>query len=336
MQVPVVDAPTSPFEADRAGARRRPVGIIVNRRSLRNRRGGGTPVAVASPDVHVAVPGNREELADAVAGFARREVATVVVDGGDGTVRDVLTALAAAYGARQPRLAVMSSGNTNLIAGDIGGIPAGAEGVDLLLRGLAGDRPLRQASRCALDVTWLGGPPRLVRGMMFGAAAFARGTDLANESLQPRGVHHGAAVAFAMAGMLCQTLFGRGRRRLLDGEPMSIRVDDGPAVDGSRFLMMATPLDRLVLGLWPFADTGAGPLHWLDVAAPPRHLLRLAAAALRGRPPRRAAEYGHRSGRAAELQLALARPFVVDGDRFEPGPAGVRLTASPPLRFLST
>lgn len=331
-----VDAPTSPIDADRAGSRRRPVGIIVNRRSLRNRRRGGTPATVAGPDVHVAVPTCREELAEAVDGFARREVATVVVDGGDGTVRDVLTALAAAYGSTQPRLAIMSSGNTNLIAGNTGRIPAGAEGVARLLQGLAGDRPLREASRRALDVTGLAGPPGLLRGMMFGAAAFARATELANESLQPRGINHGAAVALAVAGTLRRALFGAGRRRLLDGEPMSVRVDDGPALDGNRFLMMATPLDRLMLGLWPFADHGTGPLHWLDVAAPPRHLLRLAAAAMRGRPPRRPAECGYRSGRAGELHLSLAQPFVVDGDRFEPGAEGIRLTASPPLRFLST
>lgn len=331
-----VDAPTSPIDAGRAAGRRRPVGIIVNPDSLRNRRRGGTPAAVAGPDVHVAAPGSRDELAAAVDEFARREVGTVVIDGGDGTVRDVLTALAAAYGSGQPRLAIMASGNTNLIARNTGAIPAGAEGVALLLLGLAGERPLRESRRCALDVTWLSGPPRLVRGMMLGAAAFARGTELANQSLQPRGINHGAAVALAVAGTLRRALFGRGRRRLLDGEPMTVRVDDGPAVDGSRFLVMATPLDRLVLGLWPFAEGGAGPLHWLDVAAPPRHLLRLAVAALRGRPPRRAAESGYRSGRAAELHLALAQPFVVDGDRFEPGAAGVRLAASPPLRFLST
>jgi len=335
MLLRAVDAPTSPFEADRTGRRCQPVGIIVNRRSLRNRRRGGTPATVAGPDVHLAAPESQEELAEAVAGFARREVGTVVIDGGDGTVRDVLTALAAVYGADQPRLAVMSSGNTNLIAGNTGRIPAGAEGVARLQQGLAGDRPLRQTSRCALDVTGLAGRSGPVRGMMFGAAAFARGTELANRSLQPRGINHAAAVAFAVAGVLRRSLLGRGRRRLLDGEPMSIQVDDGAAVDGSRFLVMVTPLDRLTLGLWPFAEAGSGPLHWLDVAAPPRHLLRLAVAALRGRPPRRADEYGQRSGRAEELRLQLAQAFVVDGDRFEPRADGVRLSASPPLRFLS-
>lgn len=335
MQVLAVDAPTSSAEADAAVVRRRPVGIIVNRRSLRNRRGGGTPAEVGGPDVHLAVPDSPAGLADAVATFRRREVATVVVDGGDGTVREVLTALVAAYGEEQPALAVMASGNTNLIAANTGGIPPGAAGVALLQQALAGDRPLRIARHRALDVSGAASNG-LVRGMMLGAAAFARGTELAIESLDAGGVGHDPAVALAMAGVLRRALFGRGRRRLLDGEAMAIAVDGGAALDGRRFLVMVTPLDRLPLGLWPFAEAGEGPLHWLDIAAPPRHLLRLAVAAWRGRPPRDTAACGYRSGRAATLRLALAQPFIVDGDRFAPGPDGVTLTASPPLRFLST
>src|SRR3546814_12553326 len=113
----------------------------------------------------------------------------------------------------------MSSGNTNLIAANTGRIPPGAEGVALLRRALTGDRPLRRTSHCALDVTWLDGPPRMVRGMMFGSAAFARGTELAAESLQPRGINHAAAVGLAVTGILRRTLFGRGRRELLAGGP---------------------------------------------------------------------------------------------------------------------
>lgn len=260
----------------------------------------------------------------------------MVIDGGDGTVREVMTALAGVFGANQPALAVMPSGNTNLIVGDTGGIPVGRAGLEHLLHALAGERPLREIWRPALDVTWPDAPARRVRGMLFGAAAFTHGVALANQSLSPIGIHHRSAVALSVAVMLRRALFGGFRRHLLAGEEMVVRTDGGREVGGRHFLVMVTPLDRLVFGLWPFAETGDGPLHWLDVTAPPRHLLRVAAAALHGRTPRRLAEYGHGSGRTTEVVLRSAHPFVVDGDRFEPNGADVRLSASPPLRFLST
>lgn len=317
------------------GPARGPVGVIVNPRSQRNRRGVGTPYDVDGADLHIAVPSSLAELTDTLSHFARREVATVVIDGGDGTVREVLTAMAGVFAASQPALAIMPSGNTNLIVGDTGGIASGGVGLAHLLQALAGERPLRQTWRPALDVTWPDAPGRLVRGMLFGAAAFAQGVAFANQSLGPRGIHHRSAVALSVAGMLRRALFGQFRRHLLAGEEMGVRVDGGQEMGGRHFLVMVTPLDRLVFGLWPFADIGDGPLHWLDVTAPPRHLLRVTAAALRGRVPRRMAEYGHGSGRTTEIVLRSAHPFVVDGDRFEPNGAGVRLSASPPLRFLS-
>src|SRR3546814_15016806 len=44
----------------------------------------------------------------------------LVVDGGDGTVRDVISAAPAAFGDRMPRMAILPSGKTNALALDLG------------------------------------------------------------------------------------------------------------------------------------------------------------------------------------------------------------------------
>lgn len=318
---------------------RAPVGVIVNPHSHANTRRTSGPhgkgAAYVARDVHLASPESKADLPGILADFARREVAAVAIDGGDGTLRDVLTQLVPVYGEAQPSIAILASGKTNLAARDIGGFDGGAEGLERLLRGLAGEAGLTQSERQALDITWPDASRRPLRGMLFGTAAFTQATALANESLHPRGVHHRAAVGLAVAGFLGRTLLGPRRAKLMAGEPMGVRIDDGEARGGDHFLVLVTPLHGLMLGLWPFAERGEGALHWLDVAAPPHRLLRLTAAAWRGVSPDWLEDYGHASGRAREIALDLAHPFVVDGDTFDPGEKGIRLSASPPIHFLA-
>ena len=92
-------------------------GLIVNPLSRRN-RDGVAPLLEDLPDLLVAAPASLAELREVLADFARQEVGLVIISGGDGTVREVLTALVPAYGAALPALAVVPSGNANLIAAD--------------------------------------------------------------------------------------------------------------------------------------------------------------------------------------------------------------------------
>jgi hypothetical protein len=102
-----------------------------------------------------------------------------------------------------------------------------------------------------------------------------------------------------------------------------------------RFLMLATTLHKLMLGIWPFWGHGPGELRYLDVAGYPKRLASALPAVLRGRPRPWMAEEGYLSGRAATLDLNLTEPFVVDGEQFEPGPGGqVRLRAGQSIDFI--
>ncbi|HCI61787.1 MAG TPA: hypothetical protein DFK09_04890, partial [Erythrobacter sp.] len=76
------------------------IGIIYNPRSHRNQ---GQDLACAGADtVMVAQPRTREEIAHALAGFARDGIDFLIINGGDGTVRDVLTMGQAVFADRWP------------------------------------------------------------------------------------------------------------------------------------------------------------------------------------------------------------------------------------------
>ena len=48
---------------------------------------------------------------------------------------------------------------------------------------------------------------------------------------------------------------------------------EGHAVrEGACLVFLATTLDRLMFGAWPFWGRGTGAICWLDLEAPPRGL----------------------------------------------------------------
>jgi hypothetical protein len=77
--------------------------VIFNPRSHRNRT--LRDAAEALPNVIVASPAKRGELGAVLAGFVEKGVECIAISGGDGTVRDVLTAGMPVFGDRWPLLA---------------------------------------------------------------------------------------------------------------------------------------------------------------------------------------------------------------------------------------
>ncbi|MFT8244683.1 diacylglycerol kinase family protein [Roseomonas sp. BN140053] len=312
-----------------------PIGLIRNPRShgAQGRTGEALrALAAGHPGVILAEPATRDALRDALAGFAAAGLPILAVSGGDGTLREVLTALPTAWTGPAPAVALLPAGKTDLAAGDVGGAGRGARGLGRLLDALERGAPLRRETRPVLEVDWPGEPQRRLRGFLCGAAAFAHGHRVANQRLHPGGAFGNVAVGLAVAAVLGRALLGGGGA-LAAGEAMRLRADGAPAPEERHFLVLATTLERLPLGLWPFREAGQGPLHWLDVAAPPRQLLRALWEARRGRPgPPRP---GHAGGRAARIELAAEQPFVLDGEAYAPGPGGVVLSAPTTQVFVS-
>ena len=92
--------------------------MIYNPRGDRDQ--GAGVVSDTGPLVRVGVPGSREALPDALSEFARDEIDLLVISGGDGTVRDVLTCGDGIFGDNWPAIAILPKGKTNALTVDLG------------------------------------------------------------------------------------------------------------------------------------------------------------------------------------------------------------------------
>lgn len=311
----------------------RRIGIVHNPLS-RAGRTDGARFGAAATGLPLAEPASRAELRDALRGFAARGVDLVAVQGGDGTLREVLTALPDAFGDRPPAIAVLAAGKTNLAAKALGGAGPGDAGLARILDA-AGRGALRRRLVPVLEVRRPGPDEEApLRGLFFGAGAFTEGKRMADERLHGCGIRAGPAVALALAGVALRAGLDR-RHPLRAGVPMRVAPDDRPPREGRRFLLLATTLDRLMLGLRPFWGDGRGAVRWLDVAAPPRRLAAALLAGGRGRPKPWMASAGYLSGRAERLRIAMDEPFVLDGEVFRTGPEGLVLSAPGRVAFVS-
>jgi Diacylglycerol kinase catalytic domain len=315
------------------------LGLIRNSHSRRNRRGGDTFRLQAAHTLGslFVEPASHIEMEAALREMARQEVGLIAIDGGDGTVRDVMSALPEAFGDTLPALAILPSGNTNLIAADIGFGARGTQALNRLLRDAAADTLGHQARRRhSLAVRWNDGSHPPLLGMFCGAAAFTKGITLAHEPRFRERFSHRTAVALAIASSVGKVLCGSTREAWLAGEPMSVAAGQANGAQENHFLFLATTLHRLMLGLWPFWAADENGIRYLDITAHPHRLLAASWALLRGRVPAWVQQSEHyRSGSAAQISLHMSHDFVLDGEVFTPGRDGmVHLSLGPAFDFV--
>ncbi len=309
----------------RPGARR--IGIVGNPRSHSYRA-----VGQDSALIRVAEPATRTALCQTLRDFAANGVDLLVVQGGDGTLRDVLSALPDAYGDTPPEIAILATGNTNLAARVFGRVTPGPRGL-ASLAAAAQYGTLRRETCNTIRVEWPDEPERRpLRGLFFGAGLYADGKALADERIHASGVHNGAAVALAVLSALSGALLRR-RGTLRRGTERVFAPDDAQPKSGRGFVILATTLDRLMLGFWPFGrrvvpdgKRKGRTIRWLDIDAPARGLFRILLGMVfrQGAGTTRRGE--RRTGLSGRIALRLGGPFVLDGEFFEPGAGGVVLS----------
>ena len=310
------------------------IGLISNPLSRANRKSGGVASrAQPGDDLCVAQPRDHEELVDALTRFAQAGVELIAIDGGDGTVRDIVSSIHHAYPDQWPVFAILPSGKTNVIAGEVGHFEAGMKGWQRLLAIRAAGRLGRVEKKCAaLEICWPNRDEPMQRGFLMGFAAFADGKRIAEEKLHPMGIANGLAVAIAIGGVLRRNFLPASRTG--SGEAGAVRVDGELNAIDRHFLVLASTLDRLTLGLQPFWDQGTGRINWLDISAPPRRVIRGSLMLALRKRTAWMEQFGYSSGRAELLDIEFDEPFVLDGELYE-SHGHVRITASQPFRFLS-
>ena len=303
------------------------VAIVRNiySRHNRGRADAHQPATVAGIPVHE--PASKAALKRHLAQLAAEGVETLVVDGGDGTIRDMLTIGLPLFGARMPAIALAPSGKTNALAHDLG---IGTRSLEDAVAAIADGR---RVTRRALAVT-RAGTAVVLHGFLLGSGAFVRATALAQRA-HSFGAFNGVAVGLSLASVIGRTLFGGDNGVWRRGEPMALARDGRVAIDHQTYMFLAAALTRFPLGLaplgnGPFADDRVASL---TIDAPPRHLPRHLPALLRGGADDALARAGYHRCRDRQVELDTTSGFVIDGERFDGGRIMIR--RGPAVTFIA-
>lgn len=323
-------APARPLR--RASARGAPlVGIVRNPRSHRNK--GHAPELADCANILFETPRTHAALRETLAGFAERGIDYLAVDGGDGTVRDVLTCGASVFGDHWPPLVILPKGKTNALVVDLG-LPNEwtlPEAMEAIGHG-------RTIVRRPLNIALPGDNGEQVQGFIMGTGVFTRGTQVGQQAHR-WGAFNSFAVGLIIIWCLLQTMFARSTNIWRKGTPMLLRDGiDGVELPRSRYgelgersVMVASTLHRFPLGIRPFGGIRPG-LKLAVIDVPLRRIIALLPLMLTGfdRPFMR--RIGAHRFDVEALDLELGDRFILDGEYF---PAGhYRLRQGPELRFV--
>lgn len=318
--------------------------LIHNSRSRRNLKADRQYLATAQEMLGPMfyAPATSEALQETIEDLARQQVECLVVDGGDGTVGKVLSVLyASSYPNHSlPMIAVLPSGNTNLIAADVG---FGLRGVEALRRLQERARSKRLLSdvkqRQPLVISWPGQDRAAELGFFGGLGAFTRAIEIAHQPAILKNYAHDAAVLATFALTARQLLTPRLRQGWLDGTPVELGLEENMPEMQACFLFLCTGLQCLPHGIWPFwksegeADRG---ISYLDVEARPERLTKAIWNLVRGRAPAWMQNSPfYRSGSSERIRLCTEQSFVLDGEVLDTGPGQcLDITAGPIVSFL--
>lgn len=314
-----------------AAARNEPlVGLIRNPHSHGNEGVSGRRGDLKG--VLTAAPGKRSELPDILADFAAKGVDYIAIDGGDGTVRDVLTCGASAFGESWPSLILLPSGKTNALAHDLA-IPDSWTLADALESAKKEHcvmrRPLVVAQRDNANAQ--------VRGFVLGAGAYTSAISLGQDA-HNFGAFNAAAVGVTAFWSVLQACFGGKDNPWRRGTRMRLKKPDGWEIEhagggafSERYFMFASSLRNFPAGLRPFHKL-EGKIRMAVFDNSRRRLLLRLPAIFRGTAGEGTRRQGFHTHGLEGFDFDIGDRFILDGEAFPPGCYSV--SAGPRLHFV--
>lgn len=308
------------------------VGVIYNPRSHRNK--GQDLDSEASPHVFIVQPGDRENLPQALETLAQRDIDLLVINGGDGTVRDVLTCGRAIFGDHWPAIAVLPKGKTNALTVDFD-----APGNWSLQEAIEAFDSGRRICRRPIEIAPLDQPGSALWGFIMGAGAFTLGIR-AGQDAHRLGAFNSLAVGVTSLWGAAQALFGTDRNPWRRGVEMAIRLGEdraslhhsGHGDPARREILIASTLERFPAGTRPFGKLTEG-LKLAVMDKPRRRLLALLPAIAYGWSNPRLRAMGLHQVTTPFFEMDLTDQFILDGEAF---PAGsYRVGTGPELEFVA-
>ena len=295
------------------------LGLLNNPLSGGNRSGFEKirATAAACPGVVQCDVRTPSDVAEALSDFARREINVLVINGGDGTVQAVLTAIFNhCFFETRPALAVLpSAGTTSMIAGDVGLKGSRLNALDRLFsRILTKNDGARLVERPVLKVQ-VPSKKLPVYGMFFGTAAIYQASQYFHQKVHRRGVRGEIGAGVALARFCWAVL--RKDHKVVSSVPIEAGLNQNAPQKQNYLMVLITTLQRLFLGLCPFWGSQPKPLHFTAIDAHPRHFLQALPSMMRGRQNRLIKPgNGYVSHNIDEARLIFNGGFNLDGELY--------------------
>jgi diacylglycerol kinase (ATP) len=314
------------------------IAVLSNPRSGTNRRNPllVRKLAYVLGDAGELVqPPSLDELEATVRDLRARGVETVCVNGGDGTLHKVLSALVRVYAegatgdalraVRLPQIAILKGGTVNTMARNIR-LKAGADAMlGRVVDAAHGGPPLRLAERSAIVVNGQHA------GFLFGTGILYRFMKMYNEGAPPGRLKALKVLAHVVLSGL---VGGPTTRALFHPDPARVLVDGAPW-PASRYPAVAVgTMNDIGLGFEVFhaAREHLDHVHALGFIGGPMSAIRSLPRIYLGRPTRHP-EILDQVARELIIEGEAAQGFMMDGD-FLPGGPALRVEAGPRVRFL--
>ncbi|WP_409431814.1 diacylglycerol/lipid kinase family protein [Litorimonas sp. RW-G-Af-16] len=242
----------------------------------------------------------------------------LVIEGGDGTVRTILSAMLNTYPSDQslPAVSILPSGTTNQIARNIG-LKKLAD-LDLIAAG-----KLTETTVPMVQIKTKTHAPRY--GFLFSTGALPHVSRFAQDKLNAKGVGGGSAVVGAVIKAVTSDrsdLMPPAKHRI------KAKLKDQTIINhkGKALGTIMTTLPSLMLGLDPFWGDEPAPLRLTWAEAESQKLGRTVAGLWLGRKQNRETD-GFHSHNVDRLRLKTKAPATLDGDFLDV--QGQRLKISP-------
>lgn len=298
------------------------IGLVSNPLSGGNRKGLAAIHRIVAGQEHVIhhEVQTPEEVTVALADCADHGVDLVAVNGGDGTIQAVLTALLHRQPfSRMPLLALLRAGTDSVIPGDVGLRGSREEGLRRLLRwSRKRDGKVDIVGRTIMRVK--PAPDQEPRyGMILGAALVYQATEYCHRRIHSLGLRGGLAPGLALARFVLAVL--TKNPKYVSPVAITIGLDQIPPQQNDFLVVVISTLKHLFLGIDPFWGAETGPLRFTALAARPKHLMRALPALIRGRTHRYATpQNGYYSNNVNKIELTMNTQFTLDGQIYTPDP----------------
>lgn len=314
--------------------------LIANPRSHTVSRRGSVLERVARrrPDLPYIRLDDFSDLPRQVDELAGQGVKTLFVEGGDGTLRAVMSASLSARSGfpAPPDFAILPGGSTNLAYQVLGLKDLGEEAVQARIADLETERGPGRRAACPALVLRSSARQKPLVGFLLSTGSLARAMDYCQQQIHGDGPRGSLAVAATFARLVARprATLGRGGEPVLRGSPLDLEAGEH-RIEGEHAFCLMTTLPRLSLGLRPFWGTQDHDIALTHATWPIRGIRSAAMKIAFGMTGPDLARHGLTSLGADEISFRHAGDVMMDGEMLaRPSDDMFHVSLTPRLGFI--